>query len=196
MLFICGSDLFIYLCAMANIVCGDPLYTSRRQQAGQGEGPRQSRNKNLLKYRNFDGTPRCNECYAASRKKDAMPVANRTRAGGGPVSEGLPEGRNGKRKQRTNELGLLADGNGVNTGKDDEDDKMDIIWMIGMIISRKGVIPRPAMASTPSIALATITTIAMTIPSTATSAMESTHRKLARTIAMIGARDTTTILLA
>ena len=52
-----------------------------------------------------------------------MPVANRTRAGGGPVSEGLPEGRNGKRKQRTDELGLLADGNGVNTGKDDEDDK-------------------------------------------------------------------------
>ena len=102
--------------------CGDPLCASRRQQAGQGEGPRQSRNKNLLKYRNFDGTPRCNECYAASRKKDAMPVANRTRAGGGPVSEGLPEGRNGKR-QRTDELGLLADGNGVNNGEDDEDDK-------------------------------------------------------------------------
>ena len=123
-LFICGSDLFIYLCAMGrNIVCGDPLCASRRQQAGQGEGPRQSRNKNLLRYINFDGTPRCNECYAASRKKDAMPVANRTRAGGGPVSEGLPEGRNGKRKQRTDELGLLADGNGVNTGKDDEDDK-------------------------------------------------------------------------
>ena len=123
MLFICGSDLFIYLCAMGrNIVCGDPLCASRRQQAGQGEGPRQSRNKNLLRYINFDGTPRCNECYAASRKKDAMPVANRTRAGGGPVSEGLPEGRNGKR-QRTDELGLLADGNGVNNGEDDEDDK-------------------------------------------------------------------------
>ena len=105
-------------------VCGDPLCASRRQQADQGNGPRQSQNKDLLRYKNFDGTPRCNECYAASRKKDAMmPVANRTRAGGGPVSEGLPEGRNGKRKQRTDELGLLADGNGVNTGKDDEDDK-------------------------------------------------------------------------
>ena len=123
MLFICGSDLFIYLCAMGrNFFCGDPLCASRRQQAGQGEGPRQSRNKNLLRYINFDGTPRCNECYAASRKKDAMPVANRTRAGGGPVSEGLPEGRNGKR-QRTDVLGLLADGNGVNNGEDDEDDK-------------------------------------------------------------------------
>ena len=51
-----------------------------------------------------------------------MPVANRTRAGGGPVSEGLPEGRNGKR-QRTDVLGLLADGNGVNNGEDDEDGK-------------------------------------------------------------------------
>ena len=87
------APIYLFICARwRNIVCGDPLCASRRQQAGQGEGPRQSRNKNLLRYINFDGTPRCNECYAASRKKDAMPVANRTRAGGGPVSEGLPEG--------------------------------------------------------------------------------------------------------
>ena len=50
----------------------------------------------------------------------AMPVANSTRAGGVPVLEGLQQGRKVKRKERADELGLLADGNGVNNGNDDE----------------------------------------------------------------------------
>ena len=50
----------------------------------------------------------------------AMPVANSTRAGGVPVLEGLQQGQKVKRKERADELGLLADGNGVNNGNDDE----------------------------------------------------------------------------
>ena len=37
-----------------------------------------------------------------------------------PVLEGLQQGRKVKRKERADELGLLADGNGVNNGNDDE----------------------------------------------------------------------------
>ena len=93
-------------------VCGDPLCASRRQQAGQGDGPRRSQKKSLFRYKNFDGTDRCNECYDEARKERAimlaMPVANSTRAGGVPVLEGLQQGRKGKRKVRADELELLS----------------------------------------------------------------------------------------
>lgn len=56
-------------------VCGDPLCASRRQQAGQGDGPRRSQKKSLFRYKNFDGTDRCNECYDESRKERAIMLA-------------------------------------------------------------------------------------------------------------------------
>ena len=66
------APIYLFICARwGEYLCGDPLCASRRQQAGQGEGPRQSRNKNLLSYINFDASLQRVLCCFTEERCDA-----------------------------------------------------------------------------------------------------------------------------